>query len=298
MVKVLVVEDSSTQAVQIKYVLKNEGFQVIVAGDGDEALDLVDSFQPDVVLTDLQMPNMDGLTLVSAIRKTRASLPVVLMTDHGNEDIAMRALMGGAASYIPKRRLKEDVAATLRDVLEMAQAANEQKDLERCMVECQTKYVLENNSQLVNQLIAQIEYQLGAIEFADVNEILQLNVAVHEALDNAVYHGNLELSSELRESGGIAYHEEADRRRSVEPYMDRRVHVSTSISRERLEVVVRDEGNGFDPTAVDNPTSQSNLERITGRGLLLMRTFMDEVTFNDNGTQVTLVKHAKPKDAS
>lgn len=298
MVKVLVVEDSSTQAVQIKYVLKNEGFQVIVAGDGDEALDLVESFQPDVVLTDLQMPNMDGLTLVSAIRKSRKSLPVVLMTDHGNEDIAMQALMCGAASYIPKRRLKEDVAATLRDVLEMSQAAIEQKDLERCMTECQTKYVLENNSQLVNQLIAQIEYQLGAIEFAEANEILQLNVAIHEALDNAIYHGNLELSSELRESGGMAYHEEADRRRTAEPYKNRHVHVSTCISRERLKVVVLDEGHGFDPAAVDNPTSQSNLERITGRGLLLMRTFMDDVKFNDKGTQVTLVKNAKKKDAS
>ena len=291
MIKVLVVEDSSTQAVQIKHVLKNEGFQVLVAGDGREALELIESFAPDLVLTDLQMPNMDGLELVIEIKKKRRTLPVVLMTDHGNEDIAMQALMNGAASYIPKRRLKEDVAATIRDVMELAQATIEQEDLERCMVECTSKYELENNSQLINQLITQIEQQLCAIEFADWNDILQLNIAVHEALDNAVHHGNLELSSELRESGGMAYHEEANRRRNLEPYRDRRVYVTTHISRERFQVSIRDEGKGFDPSFVENPTSPKNIERVTGRGMLLMRTFMDELSYSKTGNEVTLVKH-------
>ena len=53
---------------------------------------------------------------------------------------------------------------------------------------------------------------------------------------------------------------------------------------------IRDEGPGFDPAMLSNPTQAENLERCSGRGLLLMRMFMDEVTFNSIGNEVTLVK--------
>jgi anti-sigma regulatory factor (Ser/Thr protein kinase) len=54
--------------------------------------------------------------------------------------------------------------------------------------------------------------------------------------------------------------------------------------------VIRDQGPGFDPAQLPDPTDPENLERVSGRGLLLMRTFMDEVTFNKSGNQVTMVK--------
>jgi len=55
-------------------------------------------------------------------------------------------------------------------------------------------------------------------------------------------------------------------------------------------VVVRDEGSGFDPAALPDPTAPANLERVSGRGVLLLRTFMDEVIYNELGNAVTLVK--------
>jgi anti-sigma regulatory factor (Ser/Thr protein kinase) len=58
----------------------------------------------------------------------------------------------------------------------------------------------------------------------------------------------------------------------------------------RAAVVVRDEGPGFDPARIPDPTDPDNLERLTGRGILLMRTFMDEIRYNDAGNEVTMVK--------
>ena len=58
--------------------------------------------------------------------------------------------------------------------------------------------------------------------------------------------------------------------------------------------VIRDEGPGFDPSTLPDPRDPSNLERTAGRGLLLIRTFMDEVTFNKAGNQITMVKRAAP----
>ena len=68
---------------------------------------------PDVVLTDLDMPRMNGLQLVEAIRRNYPTIPVVVMTALGSEEIAALALAKGAASYIPKAYLEHDVVITL-----------------------------------------------------------------------------------------------------------------------------------------------------------------------------------------
>ena len=54
--------------------------------------------------------------------------------------------------------------------------------------------------------------------------------------------------------------------------------------------MIRDEGPGFDPASIPNPTDPEYLERPSGRGMLLMRSFMDELTYNDTGNEVTMVK--------
>jgi CheY-like chemotaxis protein len=98
MSRVLVVDDSSTQARLIEVILEDAKFEVEVAGQGLEALSAIQRDPPDVVLTDLQMPEMNGLELVQAIRQQYPFLPVVLMTAHGSEEIATQALQRGAAS--------------------------------------------------------------------------------------------------------------------------------------------------------------------------------------------------------
>ena len=67
--------------------------------------------------------------------------------------------------------------------------------------------------------------------------------------------------------------------------------MAVRVTREMAKFVIRDEGRGFDPTHLPDPTTPENLERTCGRGILLMRTFMDEVEFNQRGNEVTLIKH-------
>ena len=74
---------------------------------------------PDLIVTDLQMPRMDGLALVEAVRSDHPSVPVVLITAHGSEDIAAKA-RSGAASYVPKRHLAQDLAAVVTHIIAMA----------------------------------------------------------------------------------------------------------------------------------------------------------------------------------
>src|SRR4051794_39428747 len=103
MTQVLIVEDSQTQAMEMKLLLEEEGFSTEVAHSGAEGLRLIRNGRPDLVVTDMMMPEMDGLALVEAIRLDFPYLPVVLVTGFGSERAASEALRAGAVGYVPKR---------------------------------------------------------------------------------------------------------------------------------------------------------------------------------------------------
>jgi anti-sigma regulatory factor (Ser/Thr protein kinase) len=115
-------------------------------------------------------------------------------------------------------------------------------------------------------------------------------LALTEALLNGIQHGNLELDSRLRQEDEATYHRMAESRRLRYPYRDRRLHVWASLSRREAVYVIRDEGPGFDPAALPDPTDPAQLERTTGRGLLLIRAFMDRASFNGAGNEIMLRK--------
>src|SRR5947208_1958229 len=119
---VLVAEDSPTQAEAISFLLEEYGFTVEVAPNGLRALDALKRSVPDVVATDLEMPEMNGLELVEAVRADYPAVPVVLITAHGSETIAATALRKGAASYVPKSNLEADLLPTLANILLVSQA--------------------------------------------------------------------------------------------------------------------------------------------------------------------------------
>src|SRR4051812_50169080 len=133
MTKILIVDDSPVERQLAGRLLeKHHDLTVLTAGNGVEALDVIEREAPDAVLTDLQMPEMDGLQLVHNVRATHPLIPVIVMTAHGSEDIAVQALQGGAASYVPKKNLSRDLLETLDNVLEAAQSKRRHRRLMEC----------------------------------------------------------------------------------------------------------------------------------------------------------------------
>ena len=96
-------------------------------------------------------------------------------------------------------------------------------------------------------------------------DVFGVHLAVEEALVNAIKHGNQEYPAKL-------------------------VMVQTHVSATAVKIEVTDEGGGFDPEAVPDPTDDENLEAPSGRGLMLMKSFMSSVEFNDAGNHVAMTK--------
>ncbi len=290
---VLIVDDSVIDRhLAGAIVQKLEGWKATFAGNGVEALQLLKSGAlPDLVLTDMLMPEMDGLELVQSIRNQYPLLPVILMTAHGSEDIAIQALQRGAASYVPKKSLARDLAETMDQMLTLARTNTKRQQILESLSRHEIEFVLDNDVQLVPPLVSHLEDNIVKMKLCEPAGLILLGVALHEALTNAIFHGNLELSSAIKEEDEKKYYSMAMERRQQPPFRDRRVHVSTTLTRDTVTFVVRDEGPGFDPSILPDPTDPSNLEKVSGRGLLLIQTFMDHVEHNDKGNQIMMVKH-------
>jgi CheY-like chemotaxis protein/anti-sigma regulatory factor (Ser/Thr protein kinase) len=293
MPRVLVVEDSATQASELRFLLEDAGFDVDIAGDGIAALASLEQGLPNIIVTDLQMPRMDGLALVEAVHKEYPSVPVVLITAHGSEEIAARALRSGAASYVPKRDVAQDLAPVVRQIIAMKAPDPGRERILASLEETRSRFALTNDESLVAPLIRRLEEVVREMDICDQTELIRVAVALREAIVNAIDHGNLELDSELRQDDERIYHRLADERRRQSPYRERRVRIEVGITRSEATFTICDQGPGFDPSKLPDPTDPANLCRIGGRGLLLIRTLMDEVSFNNTGNQICLVKRRR-----
>jgi hypothetical protein len=154
----------------------------------------------------------------------------------------------------------------------------------------ESSFSLENDPDLIAPLVAHLQEGAARLEGMDETWRMQLGVALHEGLLNAMFHGNLEVSSDLRECGEAVFLAAAERRRHSWPHRDRRVHVKTTRTPSQVVFVIRDEGPGFDPESIPDPTAPDNLSKASGRGILLMRTFTDDLHYNETGNELTMVK--------
>ena len=115
----LVVDDSATTRMLIHLTLKkSESFRILEAADGKEALAYLDSEPVDMVLTDINMPNMNGLELISHIRSNlNARVPIIVITTKGEERDRDRGLALGANAYLPKPISGSELQSLVKELL-------------------------------------------------------------------------------------------------------------------------------------------------------------------------------------
>lgn len=291
MVRVLVVDDSPMEhQLTARLIEKRPEWLLSFASSGGEALAQIEHEAPDVVLSDLKLPGMDGLELLKEIRERFSQVPVVILTVPGTEDIAMEALRSGAASYVAKKTRADQFIS----VLDMVLAANKRQRNHHQLMESltlkQVEFVVPNDRRLIPALINYLQESCLRIGIFGEADRTRIGVALEEALLNALVHGNLEVNSDLRLQNDGAYEKLIALRREKDPYRDRKLTVNARLTPAEAQFVIRDEGPGFNVASVPDPTLSENLEKPSGRGLLLMRAFLDEVRYNAKGNEVTLVK--------
>ncbi len=298
MAKVLLVEDSPTQAVEIRMLLEEGSHQVRHVANGRIALDVLAEELLDVVVTDLEMPEVNGLQLVEAMQLDFPHIPAILVTARGSEDLASQALQKGASGYVPKNHLQSLLNDTITDVLGVVRTDASFGKLISTLTKNVFVFDMPNDADLISPLIGLLMQVISGMELLGGNELVRLGMATEHAMLNAMYRGNLELGPSVTPPHRAIVYEDAttdliERRKTQEPYMNRRVYVEATAGEQEIRIVIRDEGKGFDTSKVPDASNPKILDSDTGRGLVLMKSFTDELIYNDRGNEVTMVKKCR-----
>jgi two-component system, NtrC family, response regulator AtoC len=127
--RVLVVDDEENIRLVLRTLLKKHGYEVEVADSGESALAMVDTFGPDVILTDVRMPKMGGLDLIATLKAKQHPATVIVMSAYGNFDLALEAMKAGAYDYVGKPFKPEEIVLALRKAEEREALRRENRAL-------------------------------------------------------------------------------------------------------------------------------------------------------------------------
>jgi len=157
--RVVVADDEESARLSLGQILREDGYQVSLAADGEEALRLVASELPDVLLTDLKMPGMDGHELLTRVRQGYPEVAVVMMTAHGTIRSAVEALRQGAEDYLTKPVEVEEVEYLLDQILKRRKLLSETRLLrERLDEKYRFEHIIGRSPEMVEvfRLVEQV----------------------------------------------------------------------------------------------------------------------------------------------
>ncbi len=293
---VLVVDDEEgIRQLLIDY-LESEGFPVVAAKDGNEGVEMFKARRPSIVVTDVQMPGMDGMGVLRAIRREDPDAKVVVMTGFGEGAVALEALRGGASNFIKKPLSLEELLFILKAHERMIRSLRRQRLPIENIVEEHKVLRIPNDSGHVFPVVRNATRSLES--FLTPHEIESVSLALSEALVNGIEHGNL----------GIGYQQKSDalRHNRYQQMLEERmadpecagksVLLEMNLNPEEATFRVTDQGTGFDWRNRPDPTLPENLLKENGRGLSIIFLFMDGVSFNEAGNEIVMRKTLSLED--
>lgn len=178
MKRVLVVDDEENLRLVLRTLLRKHGYEVEVADSGEAALALVDTFGPDVILTDVRMPKMGGLDLLATLKAKQNTATVIVMSAYGNVDLALEAIKAGAYDYVSKPFKPEEIVLALRK-------ADEREILRR------------ENRALKEQIQQENKFETILAKSAEMNEIFRTISKIADFKTTVLIQGESGVGKEL-----------------------------------------------------------------------------------------------------
>ena len=160
--RVLVVDDEEPARYGITRALATQGYALEQAADGGEAIERIARFRPDVIVSDINMPGMDGLTLLRKVNAAPEPPLVVLLTAYGSEAVAMEALRAGAYDYLPKPFEVEELRAIVRNAVERQQLLQENRRIDAELRRSYADLVQAKNLAALTGLVAGIAHEINS----------------------------------------------------------------------------------------------------------------------------------------
>ncbi|HEY9059568.1 MAG TPA: sigma-54 dependent transcriptional regulator [Pseudobacteroides sp.] len=158
MKKILIADDEKNMRWILGKALKDEGFSIVEAADGQEAVELFIDTEPDMLVLDYRMPDMDGMEVLKRIKTINQNVPVIMITAHGSTDAAVEAMKLGAIDYISKPFDMEELKITIKKVLNIEELNNTIDYLKTRVIEAYDSRIIGSSKKMqeVFQLIDKV----------------------------------------------------------------------------------------------------------------------------------------------
>jgi DNA-binding response OmpR family regulator len=290
--KILVVDDQELMRTILVRFIQRAGYDVITAQNGEEAIELYKLEHPALVISDIQMPKMNGLTLLKEIKKIDDKAFVILISGFGSEEVLLQALRGGAINFFKKPFKVEEVVDVLHQVLRHRETIRFPELVTAALAGEEKQFEFTPYDVNILPIINQITLNLPAL--LPEAEIINVRIGIEEMINNAIEHGCLGIGCEEKNSAlhSGTFNELINDKMKKLIERPRKIFVTSRLAEDGLSIVIRDEGDGFDWKSIP-ALSTENLLHFNGRGIFLTKIFFDAVNYNAQGNEVTLWKKGK-----
>jgi two-component system, cell cycle response regulator len=281
----VVADNDDTQTVILEHA-KAMGHSVISASTPALGLSTFDMTQPDIVITDLFLPEQDGIMLVKQIHERRPTCPVVLLTDAGHSESTMAGLRAGALDYVQQPIHEEAFSQVLqRAIHRLPASVDDAPGVERL----EYVLVMGTDPSFVESTVTWL-IQGTAMGLMEARQ-LHLRAALQELIMNAIEHGCLELRyhDKIDAMAKDQYDELIRRRRQDTRFRDRRVTIRAIYDKRQqvLTYQIADEGKGFNwKSRMKSGLDVCPPGDASGRGIFLAHSFFPDISYTDRGNEV------------
>lgn len=284
----LVIDPCPDTQARIAEQLRDRGVSVVAVSDPTTALTTIDIAAPDIVITDLFLPEATGLTLLKELKARHELCPVIAMAKDAPERMIVQALRSGAADYLHKPVTEGELAYALQRARNLLPA-----DLTDIPGLCRSEYRLTINSDpthipgVISWLVKTTASTLPPIRR------LHLRGTLQELLFNAIEHGNLEIHyKEKQQALAEGQYEQLLAHRIAHARLKDRcviIHVLHDKEGNNLVYRITDEGRGFKWRKLLTRSQEAGeSEDVNGRGIFLARSFFPCLAYNERGNEVTI----------
>jgi len=290
-IKVLIVEDDPASMNYLEIILKKEGLDYELASDGEAGLAKFKEFQPHIVLSDINMPNMSGIDLLASIKKINPQTIVIMLTAFNSEEYVIESMRFGANNYLKKPILRDNLTSLLRKYKALIYARSQHTKLHNFVQSHSFTMKIENDMTQVPHII---NYLIDEVEsFFKEDEAMGIRLGLDEIIINAIEHGNLKISYKEKSNAiqNNSFEALIQERNSLPKYAHKKVTLNFTFKDGYCEWIIEDEGDGFDPNSIPNPITNDGTESLHGRGIFITRFQFDELEYIGKGNVVRLRKY-------
>ncbi len=296
--RILVVDDDPSICNMVTRFLEMNNYQGDVAHNGKEALELLEKNSYQLVLSDIKMPEMDGISFMQAAKEVKADLLFIIMSGYGTLESAIQALKLGAINFIKKPLSVIELISTIKKAEDILFKKNLPYKISPFIqnINKHLTFQVKELNETIDMVVDYLVLELPHFNLSEVR-IDNLTLALYEALNNAIEHGCLELEKHLGNDNSVEdfqdFTREKIKRLEKKEYAEKPVLIDLEYKNNQIRYTISDSGKGFDHKQyLKNIDNKLYVDSIN-KGLFLIMNTVDQIEFNEKGNVLTLIIETK-----